>query len=82
MTETASEPDEQAESDGTTETDKTERLRSVFLSVTDGDAEPVVESQREDTRRREIREDRSDEAVGPAEHHGLEDALDDPEPAD
>ncbi|WP_226479738.1 hypothetical protein [Natrinema amylolyticum] len=80
MTDAASEPNERDESDETTETDKTERLRSVFLSVTDGDAEPVVESQHEDSRTREIREDRSDEVVGPAEHHGLDDAIDDPEP--
>jgi len=29
------------------ETDKTEQLRSVFLSVTDVDTEPMVESQRD-----------------------------------
>ncbi|MGQ3413620.1 hypothetical protein [Natrinema versiforme] len=82
MTDGAPEAADRDEPDETTETDKTEQLRSVYLSVTDGDAEPVVESQREESRTREIREERSDEVVGPAEHHGLEDALDDPEPAD
>ncbi|MFC6767076.1 hypothetical protein [Natrinema soli] len=78
MTDAASEPNERDEPDETTDT--TERLRSVYLSVTDGDAEPVVEPQREGSRTREIRGERSDEVVGPAEHHGLDDAIDDPEP--
>ncbi|MFB1065134.1 hypothetical protein CP556_15370 [Natrinema sp. CBA1119] len=64
------------------ETDKTEQLRSVFLSVTDGDTEPMVESQREDSNSREIREEQTDGVVGPAEHHGLDDAIGDLEPAD
>lgn len=80
MTETDATADESDESDGTAETDKTEQLRSVFLSVTDGETEPMVESQREDSHSREIREERTDEVVGPAEHHGLDDAIDDPEP--
>ncbi|SEH17979.1 hypothetical protein SAMN04487967_3508 [Natronorubrum sediminis] len=58
------------------------RLRSVYLSVTDGDTDPVVEPQQEDSKNREISEDRVNEAVGPAELHGLDDAIDDPEPAD
>ncbi|AFO56608.1 MULTISPECIES: hypothetical protein [unclassified Natrinema] len=69
------------ENDETHGTDKTEQLRSVFLSVTGGEAESVVEPQREEPRTRELRgEERTDEAVGPAEHHGLDDAIDDPEP--
>ncbi|RZH66913.1 hypothetical protein [Natrinema altunense] len=68
------------ENDETNGTDKTEQLRSVFLSVTGGEAEPVVESQREEPPTRELRgEERTDEVVGPAEHHGLDDAIDDPE---
>lgn len=68
--------------DETDRADKTEQLRSLYLSVTDGEAEPVVESQREDSDRRELEGARADEAVGPAELHGLGDAIDDPEPAD
>ncbi|WP_408957998.1 hypothetical protein [Natrinema sp. 74] len=64
------------------QTDKTKRLRSVYLSVTDGDTDPVVEPQEDDSTTREIHEERADEAVGPAEHHGLDDAIGDPEPAD
>ncbi|WP_254764750.1 hypothetical protein [Natrinema marinum] len=64
------------------ETDKTAQLRSVYLSVTDGDTDPVVEPQEEDSTTREIREERANEVIGPAEHHGLDDAIDDPEPAD
>ncbi|AGB31237.1 hypothetical protein C488_01284 [Natrinema pellirubrum DSM 15624] len=79
MTDSDSQTDAGDETDGT---DKTEQLRSLYLSVTDGDAEPVVETQREDSDRREIDEARADEAVGPAELHGLDDAIDDPEPAD
>lgn len=82
MTEIDAAADESDESDGTAETDKIERLRSVFLAVTDGEAEPMVESQREDSHTREISEEQTDEVVGPAEHHGLDDAIDDPEPAD
>jgi len=63
-------------------TARTEQLRSVYLSVTDGDTNPVVGPQEEDSSSREIREDRADEAVGPAELHGLDDAIGDPEPAD
>lgn len=82
MTDADATADERDETDETTETDKTEQLRSVFLSVTDGDAEPMVESQQADSHSREIREEHTDEVVGPAEHHGLDDAIDDPEPAD
>ena len=64
------------------ESDKTEQLRSLYLSVTDGDAEPMVESQHTETTSREIRAERADGTVGPAELHGLDDAIDDPEPAD
>ncbi|WP_440772615.1 hypothetical protein [Natronorubrum sp. DTA28] len=71
-----------SETDEASEGDKTEQLRSVYLSVTDGDAEPVVEPQQEDSGSREIHEERTDETVGPAEMHGLDDAIDDPEPAD
>ncbi|WP_436346881.1 hypothetical protein [Natronorubrum sp. FCH18a] len=74
--------DVESETDEPREADRTERLRSVYLSVTDGDTEPVVEPQQEDSRSREIREERTDEAVGPAEMHGLDDAIGDPEPAD
>ncbi|ELY44847.1 MULTISPECIES: hypothetical protein [Natronorubrum] len=63
------------------ETTRTEQLRSVYLSVT-GDAEPVVESQQEDSPSREIQTERASEAVGPAELHGLDDAIDDPGPSD
>lgn len=79
MTEPESEADEDRKTD---EADKTAELRSVYLSVTDGDTDPVVESQQEDSTSREIREERADEAVGPAELHGLDDAIDDAEPAD
>ncbi|SEV82599.1 hypothetical protein [Natrinema salifodinae] len=82
MSESDSEDAEIDASDEPDATDKTERLRSVYLSVTDGEAEPVVESQREDTDTREISEARTDEVVGPAEHHGLDDAIGDPESAD
>lgn len=64
------------------ETDKTEQLRSLYLSVTDGHTDPMVESQRTDSTSREIREERAAEAVGPAELHGLDDAIEDPEPTD
>lgn len=56
-----------------------ERLQSVYLSVTNGEVEPTVETQEDDTHTRELREQRADEAVGPAELHGLADAIDDPE---
>ena len=79
MTDSEPDADEDRETD---RTDKTAELRSVYLSVTDGDTDPVVESQEEDWTSREIREERADEAVGPAELHGLDDAIDDPEPAD
>ncbi len=79
MTDSDSRTDAGDETDGT---DKTEQLRSLYLSVTGGEAEPVVESQRADSSRRELEEARADEAVGPAELHGLDDAIDDPEPAD
>ncbi len=72
----------ESEADESREVDRTEQLRSVYLSVTDGDAEPVVEPQKEESGSREIREKRTDETVGPAEMHGLGDAIDDPEPAD
>ncbi|WP_265107854.1 hypothetical protein [Halosolutus halophilus] len=62
------------------ETDKTDRLKSVYLSVTGGDTEPVVETQVEESSTRELRDEQAAEAVGPAEHHGLDDAIDDPEP--
>ena len=74
--------DVDSETDEPQEGDKTEQLRSVYLSVTDSDAEPVVESQQDNSGSREILEDRTDETVGPAEMHGLDDAIDDPEPAD
>ncbi|UHQ95401.1 hypothetical protein [Haloterrigena alkaliphila] len=79
MTESESDADEDRETD---RADKTAELRSVYLSVTDGDTDPVVESQEEDSTSREIRAERADEAVGPAELHGLDDAIDDAEPAD
>ncbi|ELY39255.1 hypothetical protein [Natronorubrum tibetense] len=72
----------ESEADESREVDRTEQLRSVYLSVTDGDAEPVVESQKGESGSREIREKRINETVGPAEMHGLGDAIDDPEPAD
>ncbi len=78
MTETDATADKSDESDGTAETNKTERLRSVFLSVIDAEAEPMVESQREDSHSWEIREEQTDEVIGPAEHHGLDDVIDDP----
>ncbi|MXV63833.1 hypothetical protein GS429_17545 [Natronorubrum sp. JWXQ-INN-674] len=73
--------DSDAEPDETRETDRMDQLRSVYLSVTDGDGEPVVESQQEESPSREIRETYDAEALGPAEHHGLDDAIDDPGPA-
>lgn len=60
---------------------RAERLRSVYLSVT-GESDPLVEPQREDSTTRELRTERTDKAVGPAELHGLDDAIDDPGPAD
>jgi hypothetical protein len=76
-------PDQEADaSDESDTTDKTEQLRSVYLAVTGGETDPVVESQRPDSGQREISDKQTDEVVGPAEHHGLDDAIDDPEPAD
>lgn len=72
MTETRSESE--------TEPTKTEQLKSVYLSVTDGETEPVVETQERDSNSRELSDDDRAEVVGPAEHHGLDDAIDDPEP--
>ena len=57
-----------------------ERLGSVFESVTGRTS--VVETQREDTGSRDVDADTTGRVVGPAEHHGLEDAIDDPEPAE
>ncbi|EMA38935.1 hypothetical protein [Halobiforma nitratireducens] len=70
-----------ADADGDSETDRTEQLRSVYLSVTDGNTEPTVETQCEGAKTRELREARAEEAVGPAELHGLDDAIDDPDPS-
>ncbi|WP_137291579.1 hypothetical protein [Natronorubrum halophilum] len=61
--------------------DRTEQLRSVYLAVTDGDDDPVVEPQKADSRSREIVGERADGAVGPAELHGLDDAIGDPDPS-
>ena len=71
----------EADVESADEQDRTERLKSVYLSVTGGDAESTVERQREDTSDREIRSGRSERAVGPAELHGLADAIDDPDPS-
>ena len=57
--------------------DDAERLRSVFESVTGRTS--VVETQREDSGSRDVDAAAADGVVGPAEHHGLEDAIDDPE---
>ena len=66
--------------DSAPETKKVERLKSVYLAVTDGDTSPSVEHQREESRTRELRAERADSAVGPAALHGLDDAIDDAEP--
>ncbi|MDQ2052137.1 hypothetical protein RBH26_16790 [Natronolimnohabitans sp. A-GB9] len=63
-----------------TEPNETERLKSVYLSVTGGETEPVVERQEPDSNTREIPDDTPSDVVGPAEHHGLDDAIDDHEP--
>ncbi|GAB3664597.1 hypothetical protein [Halopiger thermotolerans] len=73
--------DIEADAERESETDRTEQLKSVYLSVTDGDAAPTVEHQREESSNREIRSTGSDRAVGPAELHGLDDAIDDPDPS-
>lgn len=62
-----------------TQRSKTERLQAVYLSVTGGD--PVVETQQQEVTSRMLREDPVTHVVGPAEHHGLADAIDDPDPA-
>ena len=54
-----------------------ERLGTVFESVTGRTS--VVETQREDTGSRDVDVDTADRVVGPAEHHGLDDAIDDPD---
>lgn len=64
-----------------TEADKTDRLRSLYLDVTGGDTDPVVEPQQPDSTSREIHVERAEEALGPAELHGLDDAIDDPDPS-
>ncbi|QLK26697.1 hypothetical protein HYG81_03505 [Natrinema zhouii] len=74
--------DSDSDGDDGREMDRTERLRAVYLSVTDGETDPVVEPQEEASTTKEIREERADGAVGPAELHGLGDAIDDLEPAD
>jgi len=56
------------------------RLRDVYLSVTDGDTDPVVEPQLEDSSTRELSDDQTAKPVGPAEHHGLDDAIAEPDP--
>ncbi|ELY48833.1 hypothetical protein [Natronolimnohabitans innermongolicus] len=66
--------------ESTTATEKTEQLKAVYLSVTGGDTEPVVETQEADSSTREVPDDARSEVVGPAEHHGLDDAIDDHEP--
>ncbi|OIB57196.1 hypothetical protein [Natrialba sp. SSL1] len=65
-----------AEDDETTATD---RLTEVYLSITDGEAESVVETQRSDPADRELEFDRAEEALGPAALHGLDDAIGDPD---
>ncbi len=66
--------------DSAPQTAKVERLRSVYLAVTDGDTSPSVERQQESSRTRELRAERAESAVGPAALHGLDDAIDDAEP--
>lgn len=70
-----------ADGDGDGESDRTEHLTSVYLSVTGGDAESTVERQREEPSTREIRGEPTETVVGPAELHGLGDAIDDPDPS-
>ncbi|ELY88277.1 hypothetical protein C483_16241 [Natrialba hulunbeirensis JCM 10989] len=57
----------------------TDRLTEVYLSITDGEAESVVETQRSDPADRELEFDRAEEALGPAALHGLDDAIGDPD---
>ena len=66
--------------DSVPEAEKVERLKAVYLAVTDGDTSPSVERQHEASRTRELRAERAESAVGPAALHGLDDAIDDAEP--
>lgn len=59
--------------------DDTNPLTEVFRSVTDGDAESVVETQHAESHDRELDAERAEEAVGPAALHGLDDAIDEPD---
>jgi hypothetical protein len=77
MTDSDTEGDASDEANGP---DKTAELRSVYLSVTDGETDPVVESQRTEPGTRTISDEPDGDVVGPAEHHGLDDAIGDPEP--
>ena len=63
-----------------TETDRTERLGSLFVSVTGSDS--VVESQEEESSTREVRDetDGGDGITDSTSFHGLDDAIEDPEP--
>ncbi|ELY31987.1 hypothetical protein C500_05398 [Natrialba magadii ATCC 43099] len=61
------------------ESTATDRLTEVYLSITDGEAESVVETQRSDPADRELEFDRAEEALGPAALHGLDDAIGDPD---
>ncbi|WP_049926829.1 hypothetical protein [Halopiger goleimassiliensis] len=60
-----------------TDTDRTDDLGSLFVSVTGSDS--VVEPQEADSSSRELRTDATDETVDAASFHGLDDAIDDPE---
>ncbi|ELY95312.1 hypothetical protein C482_16763 [Natrialba chahannaoensis JCM 10990] len=63
----------------TGESTATDHLTEVYLSITDGEAESVVETQRSDPADRELEFDRAEEALGPAALHGLDDAIGDPD---
>lgn len=54
-----------------------ERLGTVFESVTGRTS--VLETRREDTGSRDVDVDTAGRVVGSTEHHGLDDAIGDPE---
>ena len=63
-----------------TDTEETERLGSLFVSVTGSDS--VVDRQEEASSEREVSAEEADETTDAASFHGLDDAIDEPETAE
>lgn len=63
-----------------TDDERADELGSLFVSVT-GDTS-VAESQEDDADTRELTEDVDEESADPIAHHGLGDAIDDPDVAE